>query len=444
MLFLALQSIADGFIVGRLISATALAAVNIAVPAYTLVTAVTLIIGVGTQAQANLHLGQGNHHLAKTALRSGMIGLAAFSLTATLAINLFADGIAGMLGADEELLPLSKDYIHGLMPWLVGVSFQFFFDFLLKTLGHPRLAMAVMIGTILLNIASSLAFILLLDLGTFGAGLGSGISFTAGALVSGSIILYQLRRTPWMAKNRGHFSLRTLGHIFYNGSSEGLAEIAMGITIFLFNITLMKYIGKEGVAAYTLINYLMFVGVSGIIGISNGVIPIVSYNFGAARMYRVRTIVRLALKNNLLCGLILILLLWLCGEPIISLFIAPSETHLIGLTVRGARITSLAFLFNGLNIFATSYCTAINRAGLSLLFASLRGLVFLCLGILILPLLFGIDGIWLTFPLADLLTTLAVLAAALKNDIRQNPSAHLPLRNSVGEQPHIRRKKRHI
>ncbi len=408
MLFLALQSMADGFIVGRLISATALAAVNIAVPAYTLVTAIALIIGVGTQAQMGIHMGRGDYAEAKTALRSGMIGLAVFAVAATIGGNLFADELAVLLGANRELSELSVEYIHGLMPWLVGLGFQLFFDYTLKALGHPRFAMLVMIGTILLNIVSSFIFVAGFDMGTFGAGLGTGISFTVGAVVSGTVIRRQLRKNIRLAEAGSRFSLRTFGHVFYNGSSEGLAEIAMGITTFLFNITLMKYVGKDGVAAFTLINYLVFIGVSVMLGVSNGVIPVISYNWGARLLLRVAGITRIAVRCNFLCGIVMLFLLWASGRSIIGLFIDPSESQVIDLAARGARCVSLAFLFNGLNIFAASFFTAIDRAGLSLLVASLRGLILLVIGILTLPRWWGVDGIWLTVPIADGLTTLVV------------------------------------
>lgn len=413
MLFLAMQSIADGFIVGRLIGSTTLAAVNIATPVYTLVTAVALIIGVGTQAQIGIQTGRGNYAEAKTALYSGMLGLASFAIAATVAINIFADDIARLLGANDELITLSTEYIHGVMPWLVGLGFQIFFDYTLKALGHPRAAMAVMIAAILSNIALSLIFVSYFGMGTFGAGLGTGISFTLGAVVSGSVIMRQLRKNAGLSTARGGFSLRTFCHLFYNGSSEGLAEIAMGFTTFLFNITLMKYVGADGVAAFTLIGYLLFVGASIMLGISNGVIPIISYNWGAQLMLRVKGIVRLSLICNLSCGIIMLVLLWTCARPIIGMFVDPETGHVVDLATSGARLVSLAFLFNGLNIFAASFFTAVDRPGASLLVASLRGLILPVIGILVLPRYFGTDGIWAAIPFADCLTAAAVTISTI-------------------------------
>ncbi len=415
MLFLAFQSIVDGLIVGRLIGANALAAVNIVAPTYALISAITLIIGVGTQAQMSIYMGRGSYLKAKSALRSGLTGIVAFSVLATLFVNAFAKDIAVALGANEILLPLAVDYIYGVMPWLAGVGGVFFLDYILKALGHPRYAMCVMVGTISANIALSLLFTGVFGMGTFGVGLGTGLSFTAGTVVYGFAVWRQLRRTEALHRVRGRFSWRSLWRIGYNGSSEGLTEIAMSISLFLFNITLMRYTGEKGVAAFTIVSYILFIGTGFLLGVANGVIPVISYNFGANAMRRVIRTVRLAVGTNFLIGAVALLILQLAAGTIIRLFIDPSETEVIDLATRGAQLLSLAFLFNGFNIFAASFFTAIDKAGLSLVVASLRGLVLLVVGLLTLPHIWGVDGIWLTVVLAESLTfAVAVILVILK------------------------------
>ncbi len=407
MLFLALQSIADGFIVGRMIGATALAAVNIVTPVYALVTAVAIIIGVGTQAQMGIHMGSGNYIRAKVALHSGILGVTAFVIPATVFINLFADPIVVFLGANAELLPLSKAYIHGVMPLIFGVGGFLFCDYQLKALGHPRFAMIIMVFTIVLNIGLGVLFVLM-GMGTFGVGLGLGLSFTIGMVASGSIIWWEVRHTPHLHEVRGPFSGQMLWRIAYNGSSEGLAEVSIAITMFLFNRTLMEYAGTDGVAAFTLINYILFVGVNVMFGVANGVIPIISYNFGAGRGSRILGISRLAIKSNLLIGAVLMAALWLFVKSIIGWFIPPTETHVIELAVGGAHIVALAFLFNGFNLFAASFFTAVDDAFLSLVVGALRGLVLLVICIFVLPHVWGVTGIWLATPVAEIGTMLIV------------------------------------
>lgn len=418
MLFLAFQSIVDGLIVGRLIGANALAAVNIVAPTYALMSAIALIIGVGTQAQMSIYMGRGSYVKAKSAFRSGLTGIAAFAVASTVFVNVFAYDIAVALGANEALLPLAVGYIHGVMPWLAGIGGLFFFDYVLKALGHPRYAMGIMVGTIVMNIMLSLIFVGILKMSTFGVGLGTGISFTAGAVVYGVAVWRQLRRTETLKHVRGRFSWLSLWRIGYNGSSEGLTEIAMSISLFLFNITLMRYAGEKGVAAFTIVSYVLFIGTSFLLGIANGVIPVISYNFGARAIRRVMRTVRLAVGTNFLIGAVSLSVLQLTGGAIVRLFIDPAETQVIGLAMRGAQLLSLAFLFNGFNIFAASFFTAIDKAGLSLVVASLRGLILLVAGLLTLPHWWGVDGIWLTVVLTEALTS-AVAAVLVRREFKR-------------------------
>lgn len=410
MVFLALQSIADGFIVGRLISPYALAAVNIACPAYTIVTAVSMIIGVGTQAQMGLHAGAEEYGEVRSAFMSGFWGVLFFALLGALFINVFATEVARFLGANDELLPDTIAYIHGVMPWLLGIGLHVFFDDTLKALGHPRFAMATMVGVIVLNVVLSTIFVYVCHMGTFGAGLGTGISFTLGGLVTGGLSWWEFRANEKLSRSRGPLSLRTLGHIFYNGSSEGLTELSFGITTFLFNITLMHYAGKAGVAAFTLVNYILFVGISVMLGISNGVIPIISYNHGAERLWRVKAILKTALGANIACGLAFILVIWVLGRSIVGLFVAPEETAVLALTVHGARIVAFEFLFCSLSILTASYFTAIDKPGLSLLVSGSRSLALPVIGVLVLPLFLGVEGVWLAIIVSEALTFILSLS----------------------------------
>ena len=174
----------------------------------------------------------------------------------------------------------------------------------------------------------------------------------------------------------------------------------------------MTYAGTDGVAAFTLINYILFVGVNIMFGIANGVIPIISYNFGANHGNRILGVSRLAIRSNLVVGVIMMAALWIFGRQIIGMFIDPTESHVTELAVNGARIVSLAFLFNGFNLFAASFFTAVDDAFLSLLVGAMRGLIFLVIGIFTLPYLWGVTGIWLTVPIAETVTILIVFYLA--------------------------------
>lgn len=411
LVFFSLQAIVDGIIVGNYLGADALAGVSLMTPAYTLLTALALIIGIGTQAQMSIGMGQQDYGKSKSALKSGLLFLGSFAILFSIIINSFPQAVASLLGSEGVLLNYSTEYIKGVMPFMLPNACFYFFDYVLKALGHPRFSMGVMVSAVLMNVGLSIFFVTTLDMGTFGVGLATGLSMLTGCILSGYVAWKQLRSHTNLSKCRGHFNWRLLGRIFYNGSSEGVSEIAMGITLFLFNITLLQYAGKEGVAAFSIINYIIFIGTSILLGISDGSVPIISYNYGANHWGRIKQALKIIYRTNLIIGLIFISILWVFGENIVSLFLDESSATVAGMAANGARIMSFAFLLNGFNIFTSSFFTALDNAKWSLLIAGMRGFIFIAIGINVWPLILGVTGIWITIPIAELFT--AVVATLL-------------------------------
>ncbi|MCC8146737.1 MAG: MATE family efflux transporter [Bacteroidales bacterium] len=405
LVFVSLQTIVDGIIVGNYLGADALASISIVIPSYTLLTAMALILGIGTQAQMSIGTGQRDYKKTKNAFKTGLYSIVVFAVVFSVFINIFPLQVVRLLGAEGPLVDYSLAYIKGVMPFAVATACFYFFDYMLKTLGHPRFAMIVLVSSILLNVVLSIFFVTYFNWGTFGVGLATGLCSLVGATVSGIVVYRQIRNNTELSKQKGKFEWKQLVRIFYNGSSEGVSEIAMGVTMLLFNLTLMEYVGRAGVAAFSVINYIIFIGTSIFLGISDGTIPIVSYNYGAKLWERIKGIVKIVLRTNFLFGIFFFLLLWFFGEPIISLFL-DNETggEVISLAVNGSKIMGLAFLLNGFNIYTASFFTSIDNAKLSLIVAASRGLIFIIAGLSLLPQIFGINGIWMTIPVAELMT----------------------------------------
>lgn len=406
--FFSIQAIIDGIIVGNYLGADALASVSLILPAYTLPPGIAHILAIGAQAQMSIAMGEQNYARAKNALKTGSMSIIVFSLIIFLIFNVFPVQLAEIMGAKGDLFEGSLNYIHGLMPF-VGVNLiMFFLNSILKTLGHPRFAMAMIAMSILLNIVLSILFVTQFDLGTFGVGLATGVSISVGCLLSLFVVLKSLRSHPALKKIRGKFSWRSLGRMIYNGSSEGLTEIAMVVTIILFNFTFLKYGGKDGVAAFAVTNYIIFIGSSILLGISDGTIPVISYNYGAGLWDRVRQGFKVTLTANFFIGVVLLILLWTMSEYAISIFLDDSSQSIIEMATQGSCIMGFAFLLNGFNICSASLFTALDNAKWSLVISACRGLIFIVIGITVLPLAFGITGIWMTVPVAEVIT--AVIA----------------------------------
>lgn len=402
LLFLGLQTIIDGVILGNYVGANALASVSLALPCYSLLTTVAIVIGIGCQTVISIRLGELNQQGANDAFRSAFLFLLLFSIVFAGTIYIFTPEVVRLIGANDVLIADSISYLRALMPFFPMIVVMFFCDYIIKSIGRPVYSMAVMTITVILNIVLDLLFVIEWDMGTAGAGLATGLAFSVGTFMNLYVALG--KKNKILSLRRGRMKWRLVWNMMYNGSSEGMSELSAGISTLLFNLALMKYVGEGGVAAFTAINYVFFIGITVFLGVSDGIIPIVSYNYGAGQWSRIKQTLKLAAKCNVLIGLTLFLILTFFGEFVISIFFRNGEAEVLKIASQGTSIYAFAFLLNGLNILSSSYFTAMANAKISIIISSLRGLVFVAIGIFVLPEFFGIEGIWYTVPIAELLT----------------------------------------
>lgn len=417
LLFYGLQNVIDGIIVGRFIGTDALAGMNLIMPLYSAIAVIAIMTGVGSQATIGIALGEKNIEKAKDATTTGAIFVFVCCIILAVPALFFAKEIAFALGADEQPATYSVGYMKGLLIFSPFIALMFYSDCMLKVSGHPRYAFVVMTSTILINTALNIFFIKVLALGTLGVGIATGAAFAVGATM-GSFVLFNSKNTISMLS--GRFNFKLLKELLYNGSSEGMNELAIGISLMIFNYTLMKYIGADGVAAFTVINYICFLGTTIFLGISDGVIPIISYNYGAGNGRRINKVLKLTAKINFTIGCFIFLVLILFSKSMIELFLGDSDSHIVEMAAWGAVIYSFSFLIEGLNILFSSYFTALAKARYSLIIALLRGLVFIVLGLQIFPIFLGITGIWITVPVAELLTFVVAILLFRRYRIKNN------------------------
>lgn len=403
MLFFGMQNLIDGIVVGNALGAAALGGINIILPLFSMIMVVALIVGVGSQTLVSQGMGNQNPQQARQAAGTGFFGLTASALSATVLLWLLREPLVRALGADEVLLPHATAYLNGLVPFILPMAWAFYNDLMIKALGRPLLSTLIMSGVVVMNIALSLLFVLVLDLGVFGASLATGLAFTFACAVSAVCL------PKGFSMIKGGFSLPLLGKAVYNGSSEGVAELSSAIAVLIINRTVMSQLGAEGVSAYTAINYIQFVGVLVFLGISDGLIPVMAYHFGARKLTRLWRIVRFTAKANALIGAAVFALLQLSGDGVVRLFFQSGDREVVEMAAEGLRIFSWVFLFEGLTILITGFFTAIGNAAGSIVIASLRGVVFIAVGMAVLPELFGADGIWFTLVGSELLSLLAAV-----------------------------------
>jgi Na+-driven multidrug efflux pump len=404
-LFFGVQVIIDGITVGNFVGADALSAINIVLPFYNLFVVIGVVVGIGSQTVVSINLGAGKKENAQNAMTSGIIALAFIGVLFTLTIFFFSEQISVFLGADGVLLPYALDYFKGICFFIIPIFGMFFSDSMLKATGTPIFSMKVMSFVIILNIILNLFFVIALELGNFGVSLGTGIALTAGFLISGTKLTAGKNELRLFA---GRFDYKLFRNAIYNGSSEGVAELSSALSIMLINITMMKMAGPSGVAAFTVLNYLYFVGILVFLGISDGLIPVIGYNFGAKNYSRIKNLLYFLMKVNFSLGIIIFAVLTLFGDFVSRLFLDTPTKEITDLLSSGTAVYAFAFLMNGLTILFSSFYTAIGDAKRSIVIALSRGIVFIYIGVFILPNFFGTTGVWLSIPIAEFMTLFVI------------------------------------
>lgn len=400
MLFFGIQNLIDGIVVGNHLGSDALGGVNIILPLFSAIMVIALIVGIGSQTLVSMGLGENNIEKSQDAMTTGFWSLVLVSLVSTGGLLMFAEPLTQHLGADERLLPHALAYFKGLVPFILPITLCFYSDVMLKALGHPKFSMMIMTSVVIINVALSLYLVLGTDMGTMGASLATGIAFSIGLGMS-AYLTFNVKQRLSMLKGRMRMPL--LIKAVYNGSSEGVSELAAAISILIINLTVVKMLGADGVAAFTAINYINFVGILLFLGISDGLIPVLSYNFGAKNYERVKRIFRFAALVNFGIGLTVFIVLQGFGEYALGLFFDSSNKRVFDIALAGLHISAFVFLMNGINILITAYFTALGEAMSSIIVAALRGVIFVLIGVALLPKFMGIEGVWITIPLAELM-----------------------------------------
>ncbi len=397
MIITGIQGMIDGMFVGNFVGPNALASVNIAMPFMQIIIGVSMVISIGTQSYVGINLGLGNAEKAQNSFKTfGMIISSIAVLITILGLTLNRQ-IATALGADNVLIYDASTYIKFISIFALPMCIMFYFGFLSRIVGKPEKYLYGTILSVIVNVSLDYLFIARLDMGIMGAALATGIAYSSALLF---VVSPMLDRKNVINIFAGKFSAQSVGSVFYNGSSEGINSLSIAVTAFLFNISLMNISGPGGVTAFTAINYVGTLGTMLLFGISDGVGPIVSYNFGMHDYRRVKNIMKTSYVCNLIFGAVLFSLLFFFGEMLVGLFIKDSP-ELINLAVSGGKIYAFSFLFSGFNILNSGYFTFIGRGLESVLVAASRGFIFVSIGIFALPVFLGMNGIWLSVPFAE-------------------------------------------
>ena len=416
MLAVTSAGVIDGIFIGNLVGATALASVNISMPVFALFAGVVYMLAVGGSVMCGKFIGENNPQAAASIFSKTVYATVAVSLLISAPILLFLDQVVSLLGANDELRELVSDYLRIVVfaaPLLImGLTLDYF----VRVDGRPVLASAALVAFAVINISLDWLFIAHLGWGIKGAA-------WATAIAEGSIFFmllshwagsrWTLKLLPLSACHREGW--RPVLKAAYNGFSEFANEMSIGLITLLFNWVMITRLGVEGVAAFTIIGYMLHIGLEVCYGISESLQPTVSKNLGAKLPARITQFTLIAVLSSFTIGVLVSGLFLFMPETLISLFLRPGEGATVEIAMTFIAIFWPAFLFNGMNLTLASYFTALHKPMQSASIAVSRSLVLPGLGLLLLPALFGDNGVYMAIPIAEALTFVLALYLVTRN-----------------------------
>ncbi|MDN5341545.1 MULTISPECIES: MATE family efflux transporter [Oceanotoga] len=399
-IIMSLYTIIDGIFIGRGVGSVGLAAVNLAMPFIFFISAFSIMVTIGGGTFIGVSLGQKNKENANNAFSVSFFILVIFSILITIFTNLFLNKITLFLKADEITFEHLKNYLKILSYFSFAFSITYLLELSIRSQGYPIFAMIFTSTGAIFNIFLDYILVIKYNLGTYGAAWATGISQFIPFIV---FFIFIISKKSIIKFKIPKFQKNMIIKIFYNGSSEFLSQISVGITTFLYNWVLIKNLGNIGVSAYSIISYISVFIISFIMGISSGIAPIISYNYGGKNIKRIKKLMKYAVITGFMIGIISLIVVLLFSEQITKLFIT-NNVELLKITSEANKVYSIGFVLMGFNIIASSFFTAITDAKTSILISSLRTLILFIINLLILPIIIGYWGLWLVVPITETFT----------------------------------------
>ena len=404
LVFTSVYGVVDGLFVSNFVGKTSFAAVNLIMPVLMILGCIGFMFGTGGGALIAMKLGEGKADKANE-IFSLIITVSAVSGVILAALGVaFIKPISVMLGADGKMLDNCILYGRIILAALPFYILQYEFQCLFATAGKPKLGLYVTIAAGVTNMILDALFVAVFSWGLAGAAIATSISqFVGGAI---PLIYFAKKNTSLLKLCRFKFDLGVLAKTCSNGVSEFMSNVSASIVGILYNMQLMKYAGENGIAAYGVIMYVNFIFQAIFIGYSVGSAPIVGYNYGSGNKKELKNILKKGLVIIVTSAVLMFVLGQALSTPLSKLFVGYDE-ELFNITVYGFTIFSFSFLFSGFPILGSSFFTALNNGFISAVISFLRNMVFQIVAVLILPVFFGLNGVWLSVVTAEFLAMLS-------------------------------------
>lgn len=415
MIFMSLYQMIDAVFISNYVSTNALSAVNIVFPVISLLIGLAVMLGTGGNAIIAKNMGEGRFHQARSRFTLVVVIGIVIGLLSAAAGIFFIEDIVRLLGASEVLYQYCVDYLLTLLFASPFAVLQLLFQSFFPAAGKPNLGLAAVAAGGVANIVLDYLFIVQFGWGVKGAAVATAIGYAIPAIYG--LLYFTLKRDGMLYFVKPVWEAKVLLDSCLNGSSEMVTNLANGVTTFLFNMMMMRYLGEDGVAAITVILYVQFLLSAVYIGYSGGIAPVISYYYGCLDAVSLRKLIKTSSIFIAINSILWYALSFLLKTPVTAIFVRPGS-NVWQIVDEGWGLFALTYLLTGFNIFASAMFTAFSDGKRSALISFLRTFAFLSVCILGLPYLIGATGIWLAVPVAEALTLIVSAVCFLRNGKR--------------------------
>ena len=397
--FMSFYTMVDGLFVSNLIGTNALSAINLTAPVIQVVTAISTMLATGGSAVIMKKMGEKTPKEAREDFTFLILVNVAVGLVMTMLGYSLMETIFGSMGLSPEVAGCCTAYLSRYLLFTIPILLMNNFTLYMIASEKAALSLICSVSGGVLNIVLDYVFIGLLNMGISGAAIATGLGYSVTAVAG---LFAFSRKKSLLHFTKPAFRFKVLASAAANGCSEMATALVTGIITMMFNWTMLHYVGEDGVAAVTIIMYVLMFAGSLYTGYSYGVAPMLSYYYGEKNHEKLKKLVSTSLKVIAVISLVTVAASFAAARPLVSIFARP-DNPVYDLAVTGNRICTLALFFIGFNIFASGMFTALSNGVISAILAFSRSFVFMLITMLILPAIWGINGIWLATPAAELM-----------------------------------------
>ncbi len=402
LVFIAFYYLIDAIFVANFVSSDALAAINIVYPISGLGWGISIMLAAGSSAIVAIKMGEGKAREANEKFSLICVVTIVLGVLAVIFCLVFLEELVGLLGATSRLWDYCMDYAWILIIALPAAFLGVMLEYFIRVDGRPGFTLFLYVSGGIVHIFLDYIFIVLWDWGIAGAGWATAAGQTTIMILG---IAYFLTQKTKLKLIKFKWDGNYVKNSFVNGSAEMVSESSVAITVYIFNIIVLGLAGEDGLATLSIVLNAHYLLISIHLGFITGVGPLISYYYGAKDYEKVNLFLKYS-RIFIVVSSIGVALLALIEAPLLAGVFVGADTKVYHMAIRGIRFISAAFLFTGINIFASGFFTSYGNGIVAALISLSRGLIMVIIGAITLPLIFGLDGVWLTVVFAEITTVI--------------------------------------